>query len=118
MIEKDRQARLLAAALGTQYEVARLLGRGGMGAVYLAREPFLDREVAVKVLPAELASGEARERFLREARTAARLSHPHIVPLHTFGQAGDLLFYVMGYVEGESLETRLRRLGKLQPEEA
>jgi aminoglycoside phosphotransferase (APT) family kinase protein len=112
-IENDPQARELAAALGSQYEVVRLLGRGGMGAVYLAREPFLDREVAVKVLPAELASGEARARFLREARTAARLSHPHIVPLYTFGQSGDLLFYVMGYVEGEPLEARLRRAGRL-----
>jgi hypothetical protein len=118
MIANDTQARELAAALGSQYEVVRLLGRGGMGAVYLAREPFLDREVAVKVLPADLASGEARERFLREARTAARLSHPHIVPLHTFGQSGDLLFYVMGYVDGEPLEARLRRVGKLQPDEA
>ena len=118
MTEDDRQARELAAALGSQYEVIRRLGRGGMGAVYLAREPFLDREVAVKVLPAELASGDARERFLREARTAARLSHPHIVPLHTFGQSGDLLFYVMGYVDGEPLEARLRRVGKLPPDEA
>jgi predicted Ser/Thr protein kinase len=118
MAEDDRQARELATALGSQYEVVRLLGRGGMGTVYLAREPFLDREVAVKVLPAELASGDARERFLREARTAARLSHPHIVPLHTFGQSGDLLFYVMGYVDGEPLEARLRRVGKLPPDAA
>src|ERR1041385_5436974 len=112
-LENDPQAIALATALGTQYELIRLLGRGGMGAVYLAREPFLDRAVAVKVLPAELASGEARERFLREARTAAKLSHPNIVPLHTFGQSGGVLFYVMGYVDGESLEARLRRIGKL-----
>src|SRR5207237_1303494 len=106
-------------ALGSQYELVRVIGRGGMGRVYLAREPFLDRQVAVKVLPAEVAAtSDARERFLREARTAARLSHPNIVPLHTFGQAGDLLFFVMGYVEGESLETRLRRVGRLQPEDA
>ena len=118
MVDGDLQARELAAALGSQYEVIRLLGRGGMGAVYLAREPFLDREVAVKVLPAELASGDARERFLREARTAARLSHPHIVPLHTFGQCGDLLFYVMGYVDGEPLEARLQRMGRLPHDEA
>src|SRR3954467_12350534 len=117
-IENDPQAVALAAALGSQYEVVRLLGRGGMGAVYLAREPFLDREVAVKVLPAELGSGDARERFLREARTAARLSHPHIVPLYTFGQSGDLLFYVMGYVEGEPLEARPRREGKLPVDDA
>lgn len=88
-----------------------------MGAVYLAREPFLDRDVAVKVLPGEFASGDARERFLREARTAARLSHPNIVPLYTFGQAGDLLYYIMGWVDGESLEARLRREGRLSFEE-
>ncbi len=88
-----------------------------MGRVYLAREPFLDREVAVKVLPAELAAtGDARERFLREARTAARLSHPNIVPLHTFGQAGELLYFVMGFVQGETLEARLRRDGRVDAE--
>jgi serine/threonine-protein kinase len=69
------------------------------------------------VLPAELASGEARERFLREARTAAKLSHPHIVPLHTFSESGALLYYVMGFVEGESLEMRLRREGRLTVDE-
>ena len=85
----DNEPAALAAALGSQYEVVRLIGRGGMGRVYLAHEPFLDRQVAVKVLPAEFAdTGDARERFLREARTAARLSHPNIVPLYTFGQAG------------------------------
>ena len=115
----DSEATALAAALGSQYQVVRLIGRGGMGRVYLAREPFLDRQVAVKVLPAEFAdTGDARERFLREARTAARLSHPNIVPLYTFGQAGSLLFFVMGYVEGESLESRLRREGRLDPEDA
>ena len=117
-LSDDPQAATLAAALGTQYELIRLLGRGGMGAVYLAHEPFLERHVAVKVLPAELASGDARDRFLREARTAARLSHPNIVPLHTFGQAGDLLYYLMGYVEGESLEARLRRETRLPFDDA
>ena len=113
------EAAALAAALGSQYELLQLIGLGGMGRVYLAREPFLDRQVAVKVLPVELAdAGDARERFLREARTAARLSHPNIVPLYTFGQAGDLLFFVMGYVHGESLESRLRREGRLPHEDA
>ena len=88
-----------------------------MGAVYLAREPFLDRSVAVKVLHGDVVSGDARERFLREARTAARLSHPHIVPLYTFGQAGGLLYYVMGFVDGESLGARLTREGRLSPGE-
>ena len=109
----------LAAALGAQYELLVPIGRGAMGAVYLARERFLDRLVAVKVLPSALAgSADARERFLREARTAARLTHPHIVPLHTFGEAGDTLFYVMGYVDGESLEARLRSMTRLAPDEA
>ena len=113
----DVEVTLLEAALGAQYEVVRLVGRGGMGRVYLAREPFLDREVAVKVLPAEMAAtGDARERFLREARTAARLSHPNIVPLHTFGQAGGLLYFVMGFVQGETLEARLRREGRVDAE--
>jgi hypothetical protein len=114
----DTNARALGAALDAQYELVRLLGRGGMGSVYLAREPFLDRDVAVKVLPSEVASGDARERFLREARTAARLSHPNIVPLYTFGQAGDVLYYVMGFVDGESLESRLRREGRLSFDDA
>ena len=118
LLADDPNALALSAALGTQYELIRLLGRGGMGSVYLAREPFLDRDVAVKVLPSDLASGEARERFLREARTAAKLSHPNIVPLYTFGQAGDLLFYVMGCVDGEPLEARLRREGRLPSDEA
>jgi tRNA A-37 threonylcarbamoyl transferase component Bud32 len=115
----ESEAARLGTALGSQYEIVRLIGQGGMGRVYLAREPFLDRQVAVKVLPAETAdTGDARERFLREARTAARLSHPNIVPLYTFGQAGTLLFFVMGYVQGESLETRLARDGRIDPEDA
>lgn len=113
LLASDTTAQVLASALGAQYDIVGLLGRGGMGAVYLAREPFLERSVAVKVLPAEMASGDMRERFLREARTAARLSHPNIVPLYTFGQAGELLYYVMGHVDGESLEARLRREGRL-----
>lgn len=103
----------LERAIGFQYEILRLLGRGGMGAVYHAHEKALDRPVAIKVLPPDTATGEARERFLREARTAARLTHPNIVPLFTFGEASGLIYFVMGYVEGESLEQRLRRAGPL-----
>jgi hypothetical protein len=106
-------------ALGNQYEVLNLIGRGGMGAVYLARERFLQRLVAVKVLPHDTASDrDGRERFLREARTAAGLSHPSIVPLHTFAEAEGTLLYVMGYVAGESLESRLSREGRLAPDQA
>jgi hypothetical protein len=99
-------------AIGNQYEVLHLIGRGGMGAVYLARDRFLDRLVAVKILP-DAGDATGRERFLREARTAARLTHPSIVPLHTFSQVDDTLLYVMGYVEGESLESLLTREGRL-----
>jgi hypothetical protein len=105
-------------ALGDEYQIRRLLGRGGMGSVYLAHERSLDREVAVKVLHASSVNDDVRERFLREARTAARLTHPHIVPLHSFGHAEDILFYVMGYVDGESLEARLTRDVRIDPEEA
>jgi hypothetical protein len=90
-----------------------------MGAVYLARERFLERMVAVKVLIADATgSSDSRERFRREARTAAKLTHPNIVPLHTFGEARGLHFFVMGFVQGESLADRLRREGRLPPDEA
>jgi serine/threonine protein kinase len=109
----------LTKAIGFQYRIERLLGRGGMGAVYLAHELALDRDVAIKVLPPEHAgTPEVRERFRREARTAARLSHPHIVPLHTFGEVSGLVYFVMGYVAGESLAARLQRQGTLDSEEA
>src|SRR5512136_2470134 len=109
----------LEKAIGFQYRIERLLGRGGMGAVYLAHELALDRDVAIKVLPPEEAdTWQARERFRREARIAARLSHPNIVPLHTFGEVSGLVYFVMGYVAGESLASRLKREGALPSEEA
>ena len=104
----------LTKAIGFQYRIERLLGRGGMGAVYLAHDLALDRDVAIKVLPPEHGSTPLmRDRFRREARTAARLSHRHIVPLHTFGELSGLLYFVMGYVGGESLVSRLKRQGAL-----
>lgn len=107
----------LAAALGPTYELQRLLGKGGMGSVYLARETALDRLVAVKVLPPEVTGDpETRERFRREARTAAKLTHPHIVPLYTFGEADGLLWFVMGYVAGETLAAKLERTPRMDPE--
>ena len=107
------------AALAGEYSIQRELGRGGMGIVYLARDVQLDRDVAIKILPPHLAnSPEARERFLREARTAAGLSHPHIVPIHRVGEARDLVFFVMSYVEGETLGERLRTRGPLAPSDA
>jgi eukaryotic-like serine/threonine-protein kinase len=109
----------LQAALAGEYSLQRELGRGGMGIVYLAREVQLDRDVAIKVLPSHLAlAAGSRERFVREARTAAGLSHPHIVPIHRVGEAGGFVFFVMSYVEGETLGERLRANGPLPPDQA
>jgi len=104
--------------LGTQFQIVRELGRGGMGVVFLARDIALHRLVAIKVLRYEFAaSDEHRERFRREARMTARLSHPSIVPVHAFGEVGDLVYIVMKYVHGESLAERLRREQKLPASE-
>src|SRR5215217_8865108 len=108
----------LQAALAGEYSLQRELGRGGMGIVYLARDVHLDRDVAIKVLPSHLSTAESRERFVREARTAAGLSHPHIVPIHRVGEAGGFVFFVMSYVEGETLGERLRTRGPLPPADA
>jgi len=89
-----------------------------MGVVYRARDERLKRRVAIKVLPPELAfQQEIRARFTREAETAARLSHPHIVPIYNVGEGNGLVYFVMGYVDGESLGARLKRRGKLPVEE-
>ena len=104
---------LQQAVLG-RYSLDRELGRGGMGIVFLARDVALDRPVAIKLLPPEMAaSPRARERFLREARAAARLSHPHIVPVHAVEEHGALVLFVMAYVDGETLGARVRRAGAL-----
>ncbi|MEP7086351.1 MAG: serine/threonine-protein kinase, partial [Gemmatimonadota bacterium] len=106
----------LAAALAGQYQIERELGRGGMGIVYLAHDVKLEREVAIKVLPPMLAgSADVRERFLREARTSARLTHPNVVAIHGAGEIDSRVFFVMGFVDGESLAERLRREGPLDP---
>jgi hypothetical protein len=106
----------LQQVLAGRYSIERELGRGGMGIVLLARDVALDRPVAIKLLPPALAgSAESRERFLREARTAAGLSHPNIVPIHLVEQAGELVFFVMGFVDGETLRERVERTGPLSP---
>src|SRR6266436_2800758 len=97
----------LQAALGDSYRVERELGGGGMSRVFLAQEVRLGRQVVVKVLPPELAAGVSAERFEREIRLAAALQHPHIVPLLTAGSQGDLLYYVMPHIAGESLRSRI-----------
>jgi hypothetical protein len=108
----------LEAKLQAQYRIVRLLGRGGMGSVYLARDLTLDREVAIKVVKTDSSSRDVHERLRREARTAARLSHPNIVPLHAFGEVEGMPYFVMGYVRGESLAVRLRRDGTLPEDDA
>ncbi len=116
---KSQLPSLLKDALGDSYTIEGEIGRGGMGVVYRARDERLQRRVAVKVLPPELAfQREIRERFTREAQTAARLSHPHIVPIHDVGEGNGLVYFVMGLIEGESLAARIRRRGRLPAEEA
>ncbi len=106
------------APLFPQLEILELLGRGGMGAVYKARQPGLDRLVALKVLPAEVGRDPAfAERFIREARALARLNHPHIVAVYDFGQTGDLCYFVMEYVDGANLR-QLMRSGGVTPQQA
>ena len=108
----------LRPALADRYALERELGRGGMATVYLARELKHGRLVAIKVLRPEIAGALGPERFLREIELAARLTHPHILPLHDSGQVGGFLYYVMPYIEGESLRDRLEGEGQLSLEDA
>ena len=106
---------LQQAVIG-RYSLDRELGRGGMGVVYLAREVRLDRQVAIKLLPPDLSGNpDLRERFMREARTAARLSHPYIVPIHAVEDIGGFVFIVMAYVDGGTLAQRVATRGPLPP---
>src|SRR5690349_1401620 len=108
----------LQTALGDQFTLERVIGRGGMGLVYLAREARLDRFVAIKVLPPELAEQPAvRERFLREARIAAMLSHPNVIPIYRVEEVNDLVYVVMAYVDGPTLGARVRHEGALPHQE-
>ena len=101
-------------AIAGRYSLDRELGRGGMGIVYLAREVHLDRSVAIKLLPPERSTQPAlRDRFLREARLAAKLSHPNIIPIHAVEERGEFVFYVMAFVDGETLAQRVGARGPL-----
>jgi hypothetical protein len=111
-------AERLRAALAGRYEIEREIGRGGMAVVYLARDLRLERRVAVKVLRPELLSSTGDERFLREIDIVSHLQHPNLVPLYDVGGAGGLLYYVMPFVEGESLRSRIERDGPLPEDEA
>jgi len=109
----------LAGATVGRFRIEAKLGQGGMGVVYLAREVRLDRPVALKLLPPRLAAEPApRERFLREARLAAKLSHPNIIPIHAVDEVADYVFFAMAYVEGETLTERVRNRGPLPPGDA
>jgi serine/threonine-protein kinase len=108
----------LKAALADRYQIEREIGSGGMATVYLAKDLKHDRNVAVKVLNPELTQSLGAERFLREIKTAANLTHPHILPVHDSGEADGILFYVMPYVKGESLRTRLKKEKQLPVEDA
>ncbi len=111
---KDR----LQQTLGDAYRIERELGGGGMSHVFVAEEAALARQVVIKVLPPDLAAGVSAERFKREIQLAARLQHPHIVPLHSAGEMDGVPYYTMPFVEGESLRTRLSRSGELPVPEA
>lgn len=109
----------LRVALADAYEIEAHIGRGGMGHVYRARERRLDRRVAIKVLPPDLAADEAcRRRFLSEARTVARLTHPNIVPIFNVDEIGGFVFFAMAYVVGETLAHRVADQGPLNPNQA
>src|SRR5262245_56263584 len=99
----------LTTALADRYRIERQLGAGGMATVYLAHDLRHDRRVALKLLRPELSAILGADRFLAEIKTTANLQHPHILPLHDSGEAGGLVYYVMPYVEGESLRDRLNR---------
>ncbi len=109
--EKEAQEQLEAvrSAVSPEFEIVRELGRGGMAVVYLARAQHPQREVALKVMNPDISTRLMRERFLREIDLASKLTHPHVVPVFTAGESGDLLYYAMPYISGESLRARLAR---------
>ncbi|HMU61160.1 MAG TPA: protein kinase [Gemmatimonadales bacterium] len=104
-------------ALAGRYQIERVLGEGGMATVYLAHDQKHNRKVAVKVMRPELAATLGADRFLREVQVAAQLSHPHILPMHDSGEADGVLYYVMPYVEGETLKEHIARQGQLSVSE-
>ena len=107
---------LVREALAAEYEIIEELGRGGMALVYRARDRQLEREVAIKVLPFSLAfDAEFVERFQREARTAAQLEHPNIIPIYRVGRSGRVIYFVMKFLRGGSLSTVLAERKKLTP---
>ncbi len=114
---RDALLETLRQRLGSQYAIEGLLGQGGMGSVYRARDLTLDRPVAIKVIGGDVATNpQLRERFLREARTVAKLRHPNIVAVYSAGDAGGILYFAMELVPGESLRDLLAREGRVEPQ--
>jgi serine/threonine-protein kinase len=108
----------VAAVLESHYEIDSEIGRGGMGIVYCAKDKRLKRNVAIKLLPPELAfRSDIRSRFLREAETAAGLSHPNIVPIYNVEERDNLVYFIMAFIAGDNLATRLQKVGALDPAE-
>ncbi len=108
----------VAQVLSANYELESEIGRGGMGVVYCARDKRLKREIAIKILPPELSfRADIRQRFLREAETAAQLNHPNIVPIYTVEERDNLVYFVMSYIKGDNLGQRLQQHGPIPPVE-
>src|SRR6266542_4321160 len=108
----------VAKVLSPAYELESEIGRGGMGIVYVPRDRRLKRNVAVKLLPPELAfRSDIRSRFLREAETAAQLSHPNIVPIYTVEEQDNLVYFIMAYIAGDNVAKRLQDHGAMESEE-
>src|SRR6188474_631296 len=103
----------LSIALAGRYEIVREIGEGGMATVYLARDVKHGRQVAIKVLRPELAARLGSQRFLQEIKVTAGLQHPNILPLYDSGGTDDILYYVMPYVQGESLRAKMKHEGQL-----
>ena len=115
---EDELGTHVAQVLSANYELENEVGRGGMGIVYCARDKRLKREIAIKVLPPELSfRADIRQRFLREAETAAQLNHPNIVPIYTVEERDNLVYFVMAYIKGDNLGVRLQQHGPLPPVE-
>lgn len=116
---EDELGTHVAQVLSANYELENEVGRGGMGIVYCARDRRLKREIAIKVLPPELSfRADIRQRFLREAETAAQLNHPNIVPIYTVEERDNLVYFVMSYIKGDNLGQRLQQHGPMPPVEA
>jgi len=115
---EDELGTHVAQVLSANYELEDEVGRGGMGIVYCARDRRLKREIAIKVLPPELSfRADIRQRFLREAETAAQLNHPNIVPIYTVEEKDNLVYFVMAYIKGDNLGVRLQQHGPMPPVE-